>query len=157
MPGSHPLCLLSSQPIHILNAAEDIRLYLKSRHGVVVPEEEVEARMVSGLGGGSHQNGTIDMMELVALLLIPTLIKASNDVKSTRHQQLLRTKTLESSRAAAQRKNTLDEIGEHQAAEPDEKESAADELIEAPHDLIETVLNVILYDVSQLCEPRDHA
>jgi hypothetical protein len=58
--------------------AEDIRLYLSSRYGIIVTEEEVRNTILSGLGGGSDEDDVLDLMELVAVLLIPTLLKAAH-------------------------------------------------------------------------------
>jgi hypothetical protein len=58
--------------------AEDIRLFLSSRYGIRVTDEEVFSTILQGLGGGSEKDECIDVMELVAILLIPTLIKAAD-------------------------------------------------------------------------------
>jgi len=49
-----------------------------SRYGIDISEEEVRRHVIRGLGGGDEeQDGCIDLMELVAILLIPTLLKAA--------------------------------------------------------------------------------
>ena len=57
--------------------AEDISLFLISRFGIVVTEEEVEDQIMSGLGGGNSGDEVIDLMEVAAILLIPTILKAA--------------------------------------------------------------------------------
>lgn len=59
---------------------EDIVTFLMSRYGIDISGEEVRRHVIRGLGGGDEeQDGCIDLMELVAILLIPTLLKASSD------------------------------------------------------------------------------
>jgi len=58
----------------------DIVRFLSSRYGIKVTEEEVRKTVMHGLGGGDDDEVCIDLMELVAILLIPTLIKAANAV-----------------------------------------------------------------------------
>ncbi|GKY91070.1 hypothetical protein MPSEU_000079800 [Mayamaea pseudoterrestris] len=101
--------------------ADDIRLFLRSRYGIVVETETVHSVIMSGLGGGSGKasskmnNGNeaddevIDLMELVALLMIPTLLKA-------RLQQL--------------------------------QDSLPEGVIKPPHGLLEYVLKIILHDTT---------
>ena len=60
-------------------SAEDVRLFLSSRYGIVVSNEEVRDTIFEGLAGGSGDDGCLDLMEVVAILLIPTLLKASNE------------------------------------------------------------------------------
>lgn len=63
------------------NPAADIRLFLSSRYGIIVTEEEVKESILGGLGGGEHylegDGDALDLMEVVACLLIPTLLKAA--------------------------------------------------------------------------------
>ncbi|KAG7372979.1 hypothetical protein IV203_033703 [Nitzschia inconspicua] len=58
-------------------AAADIRLFLRSRYGILVEEDELQKTVISGLGGGDSAEEIIDLMEVVCMLLIPTLIKAA--------------------------------------------------------------------------------
>lgn len=61
--------------------AEDIRFFLLSRYGIDVSEQEVASQIIRGLGGGDEEeDDTIDLMEIVATLLIPTLRKATATV-----------------------------------------------------------------------------
>lgn len=59
-----------------INAA-DIRLFLRSRYGILVDEEELRKTVISGLGGGESDEEIIDLMEVVCILLIPTILKAA--------------------------------------------------------------------------------
>ena len=56
---------------------EDIVLFLSSRYGIQVSPVEIRKVVMNGLGGGDGDDVCIDLMELVAMLLIPTLIKAA--------------------------------------------------------------------------------
>jgi hypothetical protein len=57
--------------------ATDIRIFLRSRYGIIVDEEEVQNTVMSGLGGGESDLEIIDLMEVVCILLIPTILKAA--------------------------------------------------------------------------------
>jgi hypothetical protein len=65
----------------ILLVATDIRLFLSSRYGIIVTEKEVRDLIFGGLGGGGdsleRDGDFFDLMEVVACLLIPTLLKAA--------------------------------------------------------------------------------
>jgi hypothetical protein len=58
---------------------EDIQLFLMSRYGIEVSVDEVRDTVLKGLGGGSGDDECIDVMEMVAILLIPTLLKAAQE------------------------------------------------------------------------------
>jgi hypothetical protein len=58
--------------------ATDIRIFMRSRYGIIVEEEEVRKTVLSGLGGGESDLEIIDLMEVVAILLIPTILKAAH-------------------------------------------------------------------------------
>lgn len=58
--------------------AADIKMFLISRYGIDVTKNEINATIMKGFGGGgiSEADGdTMDLTELVAMLLIPTLVK----------------------------------------------------------------------------------
>jgi hypothetical protein len=57
--------------------ASDVRLFLRSRYGILVEEEEVRKTVILGLGGGDSEEEIIDLMEVVSMLLIPTILKAT--------------------------------------------------------------------------------
>mmetsp|Transcript_24281 Transcript_24281/g.45209 ORF Transcript_24281/g.45209 Transcript_24281/m.45209 type:complete len:1056 (+) Transcript_24281:78-3245(+) len=57
--------------------AADIRMLLTSRYGVVVDEDTIKTTVMSGLGGGDSEEEIVDLMEVVSLLLIPTILKCS--------------------------------------------------------------------------------
>ena len=58
---------------------QDIQLYLKSRFGIEVTAGEVKSKVINGFGGyGYASDDCLDLMELVSMLLIPTILKASN-------------------------------------------------------------------------------
>ena len=56
--------------------AADIRYYLRSRFGVQVTLDTVRETILQGLGGSDETGEVIDLMELVAILVIPYLVKA---------------------------------------------------------------------------------
>jgi hypothetical protein len=61
---------------------EDIRLFLLSRYGIDVTVEHVRETVIQGLAGaGGNSDASddecIDLMEMVAILLIPTILKAA--------------------------------------------------------------------------------
>jgi hypothetical protein len=60
----------------------DIAIYMRSRFGIVVTEEEVNNTVINGLGGGNSDDECIDLMEIVAILMIPTILKASKEATS---------------------------------------------------------------------------
>lgn len=70
--------------------ADDISLFLMSRYGIVASREEVSGTISKGFGGGgiSESDGdTMDLTEIVAMLLIPSLVsaqRANRDKKITR-------------------------------------------------------------------------
>jgi hypothetical protein len=60
---------------------EDIVHYLMSRYGIAVTQEEVRETIIADLrvgGGDSDKNEElIDLMEIAAIMMIPTLLKAA--------------------------------------------------------------------------------
>lgn len=53
-------------------------LFLMSRYGIDVTKDEVRKNIIRGLGGGDEElDDCIDLCEIVCMLLIPTLLKAS--------------------------------------------------------------------------------
>jgi hypothetical protein len=57
--------------------AVDIVHFLSSRYGIRVSVKEVQDTILRGLGGGDDEEECIDLTEVVAILLIPELIKAA--------------------------------------------------------------------------------
>ena len=55
----------------------DIKLFLRSRYGIEVTEEQVRNTILQGMGGSSDTDEVIDLMELTALLMIPVVLKAA--------------------------------------------------------------------------------
>jgi hypothetical protein len=80
--GPHRASLTLFLLFFILLVAADIRLFLSSRYGIIVTENEVRDLILGGLGGGGDSlegdGGFFDLMEVVACLLIPTLLKAAH-------------------------------------------------------------------------------
>jgi hypothetical protein len=52
-----------------------------SRYGIVVTTEEVSETIFAGLGSDSGNNECLDLMEVVAILLIPTILKAVEELE----------------------------------------------------------------------------
>ena len=71
----HQTCPKKLREDGSINAA-DIRVFLRSRFGILVDEKEVKNVVISGLGGGESEEEIIDLMEVVCIPLIPTILKA---------------------------------------------------------------------------------
>jgi len=67
--------------------ATDVVHFLSSRYGIVVTEKEVTKQILAGLGGGDDEDECIDITEIVAILLIPFLLKMTKTTTSTAKQQ----------------------------------------------------------------------
>ncbi|CAJ1931159.1 unnamed protein product [Cylindrotheca closterium] len=59
---------------------EDVRVFLMSRFGIVVTNEQVREYIFKGLAGGDGEDEAIDILELVSILMIPMLVKVSDSV-----------------------------------------------------------------------------
>jgi len=57
--------------------ARDVKHFLMSRYSVEVDKEQVRQVIFNGLGGGDGTDECIDIVELVSILIIPSLLKAS--------------------------------------------------------------------------------
>jgi len=60
--------------------ASDVKHYLLSRHGIVATEEIIRELIFSGLAGGDSADDLIDIPEMVAILIIPFLLKITKNV-----------------------------------------------------------------------------
>jgi len=67
--------------------AKDISNFLCSRYGIKVSDDEVRRTIIKGFGGGDEDEECIDLTELVAILIIPLLLKAS---KLRDHQRFMK-------------------------------------------------------------------
>jgi hypothetical protein len=112
--------------------AKDIQVFLRSRYGVLVDEEEVKGTIIAGLGGGNHDNEIIDLMEIVAIQLIPTILKAA----------LL---------AVSPLKETLSDT---RVVTMDTASLLPDSLVRPEPDLLKRVLTMILEDVTGDATPK---
>ena len=129
--------------------AEDIQRFLMSRYGIRVTEEEVNATIIQGLGGGSDQDDVLDLMEMVAMLLIPTILKAARqeylkDKKEgeqhdddEREELAVLEESAKVDRSLARPRNASDKI-----------EVGQDGLVPVPRGMLDFVLKMILHDVS---------
>jgi len=63
-----------------MRVADDISLFLASRFRIFVTPDKVRETILAGLGGGEDEDECIDLMEIVAMLIIPSLIKAADEV-----------------------------------------------------------------------------
>lgn len=61
--------------------ASDVVVFMLSRYGIVVSEEDVQKHIFNGLAGGDSGDDTIDIVELLAILIIPYLSKVSKSNK----------------------------------------------------------------------------
>jgi len=86
MESSDQVSLLSlssfSTSFHSLffRAAIDVVNFLSSRYGIRVTPEEVKQTILRGLGGGDGDDDVIDLSEVVAILIIPELIKCARQI-----------------------------------------------------------------------------
>jgi len=137
--------------------AEDIQLFLSSRYGIHVDQQEVRRTVLSGLlgkqkSGGEEEDaeaGVLDLMELVAALLIPTFLKAAAQMDTTEEAD--------------------DDCGKEEEIEPmdactsiEDNNGGADDdvslpksrlpdgVVPAPPGMLSYVLKMILHDVSAL-------
>lgn len=55
----------------------DVVYFLRSRYGIYVDEDQVKKIIFKGLAGGDSEDDCLDMMEMVAVLIIPLLLKVS--------------------------------------------------------------------------------
>jgi len=60
--------------------AIDVVHFLNSRYGIRVSVKEVQDTILKGLGGGDDEEECIDLMEVVAILIIPELLKAAQSL-----------------------------------------------------------------------------
>merc|ERR1712087_378753 len=56
----------------------DICAFLASRFRIYKTPEEIRSVIIKDLGGGDSEEDCIDLMELVAILLIPMLLRAAD-------------------------------------------------------------------------------
>ena len=61
-------------------AAEDVRVFLLSAYGISVTRRQVREYIFEGLAGGDGNDKTMDILEIVAILLIPVLVKVSDSI-----------------------------------------------------------------------------
>jgi hypothetical protein len=73
---NHFLTHHSAPLFFCLILACDIRLYLASRFGITITEEQVKDIVLHGLTADA--NDDLDLVEVVACLLMPTLLKVKN-------------------------------------------------------------------------------
>ena len=114
-----------------------------SRYGIKVSNEDVTNTILHGLGGYSEDDDVLDLMEVVAMLMIPIFLKAA---QRDRLMDDGDTKLI-----------NLDD--EFCPASPEESalsgpqlrgDGGDDELIPTPPGLIDFVLKMILHDVSSM-------
>ena len=158
---SHSLCGCLTKftllLFHKTHTDADIAAFLCSRYGIIVTAEEVRKVILNGLGGvvttppppkedvgGEDTTKTkkddavvpgpyssIDLMKVVALLFIPTILKAANaEVGSSAITSKKKKKKLEDD------------------DDDDEIQDASVVMVPPPPNLIQSVLNMILKDVS---------
>ena len=117
-----------------------------SRYGIRVSEDEVNKTIIQGLGGGSDQDDVLDLMEMVSMLLIPTILKAAR-------KEYLREKSEEGHGDDEQEElAVLEESarvdGSRGASVSNKMETGDDGLVPTPRGLLDFVLKMILHDVS---------
>jgi len=68
--------------------ASDVKYFLMSRYGISITKEECRKLIFSGLAGGDGEDDCIDIVEIVAILIIPylsKLVQNEKDEKSLKH------------------------------------------------------------------------
>lgn len=61
-------------------SAKDVRAFLLSRYGIDLTETQVRETIFKGLAGGEGEDEAIDILEIVAILMIPMLVKVSDGI-----------------------------------------------------------------------------
>jgi len=122
--------------------AEDVQAFLLSRYGIQVSRDEVLTLIFQGLAGGDSENDCIDIVELVAILIIPYLVKlvSEKDYKAIAAQQLLQSSD----------SNPLNQ----KIHKIDGNEEQLDLLSIDGSCMVTDVLNIILADVFGSCKPH---
>jgi hypothetical protein len=114
--------------------AADITVFLRSRYGILVDEDEVRGTIIEGFGGGNHNNQIIDLMEIVSMQLIPTILKSA--------QQLVISSTSSSETGPESRETT------------NTSSLNTDSLVPPEPDLLKRVLTMMLEDVTGDATPK---
>mmetsp|Transcript_11241 Transcript_11241/g.13739 ORF Transcript_11241/g.13739 Transcript_11241/m.13739 type:complete len:1052 (-) Transcript_11241:209-3364(-) len=109
--------------------AKDIKFYLMSRHGIDVTEEHIREVVLSDLAGGNSEDDCFDLLELVAILIIPSLVS----LKKIDH--VSRRKSSEDFLTSFGYKNHLEDMANLETTKP-------------PPTLIDDVLKIILINVT---------
>jgi len=117
--------------------AADVVHFLSSRHGIRVTPDEVRTTILRGLGGGDGDDDVIDLAEVVAILLIPELIKCARQIS----YGPLRQKERDEFKSDTQYREYMRRF------------ELADERMPDP-DVIKVVLHNILRDVTGSTDPR---
>ena len=121
--------------------ATDVVHFLSSRYGIRVTPAEVRTTILRGLGGGDGDDDVIDLAEVVAILLIPELIKCGRQIS----YGPLRQKERDEFKSGR--------LGDAQYREYMRRFELADERVPDP-DIIKVVLHNILRDVTGNTDPR---
>jgi len=117
--------------------AIDVVNFLSSRYGIRVTVAEVRKTILSGLGGGEGDDEVIDLAEVVAILIIPELLKLARQVE----YGPLRRKEREEFQSDWEYRDYMERFEIADARMPDP-------------DMLRLVLQNILQDVTGSTEPR---
>jgi hypothetical protein len=122
----------------LFGEAEDIQMFLSSRYGIKVDQETVKKTILHGLGGDSStDDDCLDLVEIVAMLLIPIFLKAAvTDTMELTEEQFL----------SWGKEVDVDELMEYSA-----RKDATEGLEPVPKGMLDYVLKMILHDVRTLC------
>ena len=155
--GFSSFCIISILRIcHQCNWKDvDVSVFLASRYRIFITPEEVRASVIQGLGGGDDEEDCIDLMEMMAVLLIPALLKSVNQIKRSKSDgsdsvdvELTNPDNIKTEPIETVKKEKNDENSS-------EKETEFMEGMEPPKGLIQYVLNMILHDVTGTTEPQE--
>jgi hypothetical protein len=109
-------------------------MFLSSRYGIKVDQEKVKNTILQGLGGDSSaDDDCLDLMEIVAMLLIPIFLKAAD------------TDTIELTEEQFRYWGKVVDVDEF--AECPTKNKATEGLEPVPKGMLDYVLKMILHDV----------
>lgn len=106
---------------------------MASRYRIFLTPEEVRSTILNGFGGGDGEDDCIDLMEMVAILSIPTLLRAANNMNEKGKEYY---PSDNSNPVVTNEDNTLGDS------------------MNPPRGLLDYVLKMILHDVKDSIEPK---
>jgi len=118
--------------------AQDIRLLLVSRYGIMATDNQIRESIMQGFGDGCDDE-VLDMMQMVALLMIPTLLKAA-EAEERRMRRGGRRQAMKG--VGKKFKNSLRLMRNSSAASSAMRRRMGAKLVPPPNNLLESVLEM---------------